>query len=306
MKSAVAPPLAGLELGSSYPHGANLQAKLSTKGAAATLAAQIVPLYLAWREASEAVPYAPPTPHHPGGLEGFATAQAHLFTTYRDAIDVPAYDAIDSRGALPSSALEEFCRYLLAPVVNEALAPHADAGSVLLGHFDVYQGTFFTAGSFAEFSKVPTPHLPNVNMDFVIAKRVEVSATTEIGAAAPAPVYLPAVAIECKTYLDRTRYHGADGNATMVKGGFPGCLYLVVAEMLKLKLEGVNVHGSRIDHIYVLRRSRNIDRKHRRAKGLKLKPVVGDAVLHLVEAVRHHLLEDWSAPETWEVSGRLK
>lgn len=264
-------------------------------------------LYRAWRVASESVAYVPSSPYGVESLRPFANEQARLFTEYRNALDLPEFDkAFDSRGALQSSALEELCRYLLAPVVTEALAQHHDAGDVLLGHFDVYQGTFFTATSFAAFSRVPTPHFPNVNMDFVIAKRVAVRAETEAGPAERAVVYLPAVAIECKTYLDRTRYHGADGNATMVKGGFPGCLYLVVAEMLKLNLEGVNVHGSRIDHIYVLRRSKNVDLKRRRAEGIPLQPVSGEPILHLVDTVRGHLKEDWSAPESWERSGRLK
>jgi hypothetical protein len=289
----------GLEIGPGYPHGSNLSRKLKSTGKNAPRAEEVAVLYKKWRKKATETPYIADK------LEAFAQRQTKLFDDYRNALDREEYDdAFDSRGALQSSALEEFCRYLLEPVVAEAL-PEPPDDAVALGHFNVYQGMFFTAESFREFGELPTPHFPKVNMDFVIAKQLNVVTSTSADASSD-PIFLPAVAIECKTYLDRTRYHGADGNATMVKGGFPGCLYIVVAEMLKLDLGGVNVHGSRIDHIYILRKARNIDLKTRRAEGIALKPVDADAVLDLMERVRAHLLDDWSQPEQWEETGRLK
>jgi hypothetical protein len=291
-------PLDGLSLGPGHPHGSNLGTKLKG-GSAASEAAEVARLYRNWRTRAEKVPFSG------SSVDDFAKAQTRIFNRYRNALDQPEFDrAFDSRGALVSSALEEFCRYLLAPVVEEALG--ADEHDIQLGHFDVYQGLFFTAESFADFAALPTAHYPRVNMDFVIAKRVDAETRSGEQVDGPTPIYLPAVAIECKTYLDRTRYHAADGNATTVKGGVPGCMYLVVAEMLKLKLAGVNLHGSRIDHIFVLRKARNVDLKKRRQDGTKLKPIQWDAVSALISAVRSHLQEDWSQPENWLSSGRLK
>lgn len=294
-----------LPTGDGYPHGANLakkivDAKKAPTGAVARATAKAATLYLAWREAAEAVEYIPEN------LKAFSTEQARLFDVYRNHLDKPEFDkAFDSRGALQSSALEELCRYLLDPVVTEILED-TRPDDLVLGHYDVYQGMFFTAPGFVDFSRLPAPHFPKVNMDFVIAKRIEIAISAEGEQSPSRPIYLPAVGIECKTYLDRTRYHGADGNATTVKGGVPGCLYVLLAEMLKLDVGGVNVHGSRIDHIYILRKSKNIDLKKRRAEGLALKPLDPLAICDLVTRVREHLRHDWSEPEQWEESGKLK
>ena len=119
-------------------------------------------------------------------------------------------------------------------------------------------------------------------------------------------IYVPAVAVECKTYLDRPRYIESEILATNIKRGFPRCLYVVVSEYLKLNLDQVDVFGSPIDRIYVWRRSQNVDRKIRRRDGIGLKPLHPPAILDFFETVRAHLEEDWAAPEDWDSSGILK
>jgi hypothetical protein len=94
--------------------------------------------------------------------------------------------------------------------------------------------------------------------------------------------------------------------ASNIKRGFPGCLYILVSEFLKLDLDKVNVLGSQIDKVYVLRRAKNVDRRIRRAGGARLKPLHPPAVEDLFMRVRDHLEDDWVSPQSWEDSGVLK
>lgn len=234
-------------------------------------------------------------------IEQFIKRQTELFEAYRDFLDDPRVDAFDSRGALQPSALEEFCFYLLRPLLEQY------AAEIVVGHYEVFQGLYFTASSFREFAKMPRPQYPVGNLDFVIAKKL----TSELRsngteAASTKTIYVPAVAVECKTYLDRPRYIESDILATSIKRGFPSCFYVVLSEFLKLDLEKVNLFGSQIDKIYVLRRAQNVDRRIRRSDGKGLTPLHVPAVRDLFFAVKTHLERDWAAPEAWTKSGVLK
>ncbi len=152
---------------------------------------------------------------------------------------------------------------------------------------------------------MPAPQYPTGNLDFVIGKEIRSDLATEF-ATDTKSIVVPAVAVECKTYLDRPRYIESEILAANIKRGFPRCLYIVVSEYLKLNLDGVDVLGSQIDRIYVWRRSQNVDRKIRRRDGISLKPLHVPAVLDFFGAVREHLEQDWAAPEDWDGSGILK
>ena len=103
---------------------------------------------------------------------------------------------------------------------------------------------------------------------------------------------IPAVAIECKTYLDKTMLEGASTAAEQLKSRNPNALYLVVSEWLKLT-ENVNLRKFKVDQIYVLRKQKNTDREFRFLPGYEKNPIHVDAVEHLYQMVRSHLTTDW-------------
>ena len=103
---------------------------------------------------------------------------------------------------------------------------------------------------------------------------------------------VPAVAVECKTYLDKTMLQDASTAAEQLKTRNPNALYIVVAEWLKLT-ESVNLKKFKIDQIYVLRKQKNTDREFRYAEGYKKNPIHSDAVEHLFNLVRTFLSEPW-------------
>ena len=59
---------------------------------------------------------------------------------------------------------------------------------------------------------------------------------------------VPAVAIECKRYLERNMLDECAGTAEKIKRATPYCLYLVVAEYLKM--DDAAPEMSRIEEIF--------------------------------------------------------
>ena len=105
---------------------------------------------------------------------------------------------------------------------------------------------------------------------------------------------IPAIAIECKTYLDKTMLEGSSTAAEQLKHRNPNALYFVVAEWLKLT-EQVNLRKFKVDQIYVLRKQKNTDREYRYIPSYQKNPVYIDVVQHLFNSVRNHLTIDWES-----------
>lgn len=288
-----------IDFGRSHPHGSNILRKATDRSVIArreelALIDELAAQYLSWRDAAAAVTFS-----FEDTSEEFVATQTELYTQYRDLLDEPRFDVFDSRGALQPSALEEFCTFLFLPVTD------AFKTKLMLGHQDVFKGLYFTSPSFKDFAKLPVPRYPTDNVDFVIAKEITSRFTTDLSDHLET-ILVPAVAVECKTYLDRPRWNECDLLATNVKRGFPRCKVIILAEFLKLDLNRVNLIGSLVDHIYVLRRTKNVDRKVRRVAGTALGQIHTPAVQAFFNAVVEHLTTDWEAPEDWQASGVLK
>ncbi len=73
---------------------------------------------------------------------------------------------------------------------------------------------------------------------------------------------IPAVAIECKTYLDKTMLQDVSTAAEQLKQKNPNAMYIVVAEWLKLT-DFVNLKKYKVDQIYILRKQKNTDSEFR-------------------------------------------
>jgi uncharacterized protein YcbK (DUF882 family) len=103
---------------------------------------------------------------------------------------------------------------------------------------------------------------------------------------------IPAVAIECKTYLDKTMLQDVSTAADQLKQKNPNAMYVVVAEWLKLT-DAVNLKKFKIDQIYVLRQQKNTDREFRFDAGYRKNPIYADVVVHCFNSVRVFLTSDW-------------
>ena len=289
-------------MGPSYSHGANILKKASDHISRpdpkhdATIRA-VVQRYAAWRTAASV----PPSENECADeWRTFIARQTRLFERYRASLDTAEHDqAFDSRGALQSSALEEFCTYLFQPLI------HALGGDVELGKREVFHGLYFSSADFASFSKLPEPRYQGASVDFVICKRLASTFSAQKRKHV-AEVFVPVVAVECKTYLDRPRWFASEILADNLKRGFPYCRQYLIAEHLKLDTTKVNIAGSRVDHVYVLRRAANVDRKKRRAGEQGMQPIHGEAVFGFFDSVRRHLTAPWEPLQGWKETGVLK
>ena len=110
---------------------------------------------------------------------------------------------------------------------------------------------------------------------------------------------IPAVAIECKTYLDKTMLEGASISAEELKRINPSARYFIVAEWLKLT-EAINLRKYRIDQIYVLRKQKNTDREFRYDKDYKKNPIHADLVWSLYREV-----VDYLSAARWDIDAAV-
>ncbi len=214
--------------------------------------------------------------------------RVELFNEYKEFIDQQQYaEKFDSRSNLHSSVLEEFIYYLFKDMVQEF------SSAALLGKSHAFKDIFFMPSNYAEMVKSPCIKIERKDHDFVIG----VTINSEMRCAGSrieekVAFQIPAVAIECKTYLDKTMLEGSSTAGEQLKTRNPNALYIVVAEWLKLT-ESVNIKKYKVDQIYILRKQKNTDREYRYLPGYAKNPVYLDVVQHLFETVRTHLTSDW-------------
>lgn len=238
-----------------------------------------------------------------------------LFAQYKDFLDQQHYaEHFDSRSNLHSSVLEEFMYYLFRDLVAE-FGAHA-----LIGKSHTFKDIFFAPPKYSEMLKRPYAGVERKDHDFVIGVTIEASFRSaippeqadepggkiEIVAEEPADYAevtvtqnsethlfdVPAIAIECKTYLDKNMLEGSSRSAEELKARNPNGLYMVVMEWIKLA-DAVNLRKYKVDQIYVLRRQKNTDRDKRYLEGYVKNPIDADVVWHLYTTVRDYLTSDW-------------
>jgi hypothetical protein len=211
-----------------------------------------------------------------------------LFTSYKDFIDQQKYaEKFDSRSNLHSSVLEEFIYYLFRDLAGDF------AERALIGKSHTFKDIFFMPPNYEAMLDAPHARIERKDHDFAIG--VSVSAVLNCAGREKGETHhfqIPAVAIECKTYLDKTMLEGASMAAEQLKFRNPNALYLVVCEWLKLT-ENVNLRKFKVDQIYVLRKQKNTDREFRFLPAYEKNPVYLDVVEHLFNSVRVHLTSNW-------------
>lgn len=211
-----------------------------------------------------------------------------LFTTYKDFIDQQKYaEKFDSRSNLHSSVLEEFIYYLFRDLVGGFME------RALIGKAHTFKDIFFMPPSYTAMLETPHARIERKDHDFAIG--VSVSASLNCAGQKKGEMHhfqIPAVAIECKTYLDKTMLEGSSMAAEQLKFRNPNALYLVVSEWLKLT-GNVNLRKFKVDQIYVLRKQKNTDREYRYLPDYEKNPIHLDVVEHLFNTVRTHLTSNW-------------
>lgn len=249
--------------------------------------AEIRKRYDKWKKANEVLK-GPFTSSDPETTKTVIKQRVALFNNYKDFIDQQKYaEKFDSRSNLHSSVLEEFMFYLFKDLVSEFSA------AALIGKAHVYKDLFFQAPNFKEMVTRPYAKIEKKDHDFVIGVNIETTFQCNDESEFLAErLQIPAVAIECKTYLDKTMLEGSSTAAEQLIHKNPNGIYIVVAEWLKLTGK-VNLKKYKVDQIYVLRKQKNTDREFRFLDGYDKNPIYPDVVEHLFNTVKEHLTGDW-------------
>ena len=197
---------------------------------------------------------------------------------------------------LQPSILEEFFEYLFCKLDSELglalpILRKPESGFINLA---------FNPRSLDELLKMPAYTIKRKDHDFIIGSRLKISMTVA-GQHASQEDYIvvPAVAIECKRYLEKNMLDECSGTAEKVKKATPYCLYFIVAEYLKM--DDAAPEMSRIDEIYILRKQKNSERS---AKNFTPKPIHADLVIDLYRQVQRHLTKVWWDPLSATTTGK--
>ncbi len=224
-----------------------------------------------------------------GEVETVINRRVELLNAYKDFIEAKTYaEAFDSRSNLQSSVLEEFCYYLFHDLIASI------AGNALIGKASALKSISYRPTSYTEMVKKPCFTIEHKEHDFLIGVNVGAKFQCEGETNVQEEnLQIPAVAIECKTYLDKTMLEGSSTTASQLMEFNPNSMYIIIAEWLKLT-DNINLKKYKIDQIYILRKQKNTDRKDRLLPTYQKNPIYADVVKHLFLSVRDHLTKDWS------------
>lgn len=200
-----------------------------------------------------------------------------------------------AQGKLRPTILEEFCFLLFKDYLRSLKSKIADSGNTLnLGSAKAYTNLYFSPESINGFVNDPSVIINVKDQDFAIYRTVGFKIDGKKETIAKVPV----LAVEVKTYLDKTMLEGVIATAEKLKMGNPYSRIIVISESYQVDLS-VDPSYSQIDQIYVLRKCGSIKRIV--SKGEKVPPIHTDVVLRLFDEAKYHIERPWS-----DVSAKLE
>jgi len=157
-----------------------------------------------------------------------------------------------------------------------------ESEKIKIGGIKAFSNMFFSPSDFENFKEKSNIKINTKDQDFAIYKQVEIT-TTDNNEATKA--FVPVLAIECKTYLDKTMLEGSIATAEKIKNGNPYCRFCIVTERYEVD-KRVDIKYSRIDQIYILKKDAN----EHDANNIDIQK---DVVHLLYEDTKQHLSAKW-------------
>lgn len=245
--------------------------------------------YLCWKNFNDSL-IAPTDLSDEKYLQDTVRWRVKAYNEYRKFINLEKYvRAFDSRSNLHSSSLEEFIYYLFKDIAKSSNS------QAVVGKSRSYKDLYFSADSYEELVKKPEVHIEKKDHDFIIG--ASVSADFKVQGSAQgvrANFDIPAIAIECKTYIDKTMLEGASSAAEQLKTVNPNARYYIVAEYVKLSND-INFKKYKFDQIFILRKQKNKDQEYTFGENSDRNPVFADPVYKLVKDIYIYLTEPWES-----------
>lgn len=258
-----------------YVHASNIKAKQRKTNLSSiqkTALEKIEPEYVAYINAISTIQ----------SYERNAIARrVELLNGYYDFIRNNGLDNVfTSQSKFRSTILEEFLVILFDGLLQQVRDRIEDRDQVLqCGNSKSYTNMYFYAQNVKEFISAPKIGVNMKDQDFAIYRELSLQIND-----VEQKVVLPVVAIEAKTYLDKTMLEGSIATAEKIKTGNPYSKFFIVTETYEVDLK-VDPAYSRIDQIYVLRKSNTRS---------VFSPIDVDVVKKLVDDVSTHLNREWS------------
>lgn len=208
--------------------------------------------------------------------------RTELLNKYYDFFHQHDFDNIfTSQGKFRPTIMEEFMYILFKDLINDLKKTISDSNdSLKIGGTKAYTNLYFSAKNLKDFIDEPQIGVNQKDQDFAIFRPI----TLNIERAGDIQANLPVVAIENKTYIDKTMLEGSIATAEKLKSGNPYSLFIIVTETYEVDLT-VDPAYSRIDQIYVLRKSKRKDGRNK---------IYPEVVIDLVNTIHLHLTRNWS------------
>lgn len=203
--------------------------------------------------------------------------RTRLLADYYNFFKEKHYDQLyTAQSKFRPSILEEFLYLLFRDYIKEL---NGEEELIESGRAQAYTNLFFRAKDFIEFKNDPQIGINNKDQDFAIYREIKLVVNDRITEV----VNVPIVAIEAKTFIDKTMLDSIIATAEKLKNGNPHTRFVAVAEYYDVSKK-VDPAYSRIDQIYILRCSK-------RRVWQDINP---DVVLKLFRDVKEHIERPWS------------
>ncbi len=216
-------------------------------------------------------------------------------------IAVPVFDSLDNNGqkALGYTIMEEFFYLLFQKKVELMNISHEN---LFVGKGNSYVSLSFTPGSFDHLFNKPNAYIHTKYQDFVLGANVEIKVVADNETETKTTV-IPAVAIECKTYLERNMLDSCAATASRLKTAMPYCIYIVASEYMKMSDAAPELTD--IDEVYILCKAKNAEREKRKRAKQPPFDIDDDLIIDLYNRVCRHLNAIWWKPENAVEIGKI-
>lgn len=201
---------------------------------------------------------------------------------------------------LRSSILEEFFSILCSPII--ASKKDIIQKYLVLGKGSSFVSLSFAPGSFENMFSFPNAYIHKKDQDFVLGCKLNVnidlhdfSQVKALQEASQNSFVIPALVIECKTYIERNMLDSCAGTAKRLKTAMPYCLYLVAAEYMKM--EDAFPELTDINEVFILTKASNSERMSLKKTKNIVHGIQPDLVFHIFCLVNNHLNRIWWSPK---------
>jgi len=271
------------------PHGTQINNKTS-KGRSDAVMLDLVQRYEKWSQQNQKLN---------SEVEAELQEKVAILNEYKNHVDELSYQKyFKMQDKMSSSVIEEFLFYLFKDIPH--VKSSIEEGLIFLGSAKAYTDLSFAPKNLKDFLLYPNVFINYKNQDFAISKLIrctfECNGTKEYR-----EVIVPAVAIECKTFIPSTMLGQSIYEAQLLKQGNPYSLYIVVAEQNALSND-VNLKNIPIDEIFILRRQKRNSIKN---KVSDKKPIDYIVIKELYDCIKEYLDKDWFNNERATERGRL-